>query len=69
MIIDPCIPRDWKSFQVRRKWRGVTFDIRVANLGEVEKGVKEIRLDGRTIKGPIPVQPPGSVHSVEVLMG
>ncbi len=69
MIIDPCIPRDWKSFQVRRQWRDATFDIRVANPAGVEKGVKEIRLDGRTIAGPIPVQPPGSAHSVEVVMG
>ncbi|HEX6881597.1 MAG TPA: hypothetical protein VF135_14600 [Terriglobales bacterium] len=69
MIIDPCVPREWKSFEVRRKWRGANFNIRVSNPSGVEKGVKEVRLNGQTVHGHIPAQPSGSDHSVEVLMG
>ena len=69
MIIDPCIPPDWKEFEVQRQWRGAMFNIKVANPNSVEKGVKEIRLNGKILSGPIPPQPCGSVNDVSVLMG
>ena len=69
LIIDPCIPSDWKDFQVTRQWRGATFEIRVQNPAGVEKGVRSVTLNGRSVKGPIPPQPAGSVHRVAVVMG
>jgi N,N'-diacetylchitobiose phosphorylase len=69
MTIDPCIPRDWKSFDVQRKWRGATFEIKVSNPSGVEKGIREIRLNGSSVEGAIPPQPVGSLNSVEVIMG
>ena len=69
MIIDPCIPADWKEFEIKRQWRGATFHIKVANPNSVEKGVKEVRLNGKPVQGPIPPQPSGSKNEVSVLMG
>jgi N,N'-diacetylchitobiose phosphorylase len=69
LIVDPCIPADWKQFQVTRKWRGATFDIRVSNPEGVEKGVKSVRLDGEIVTGTIPPPTVGSKHQVDVLMG
>lgn len=69
MIIDPCIPADWKEFEIKRQWRGATFHIKVANPNSVEKGVKEIRLNGKPVQGPIPPQQSGSKNEVSVLMG
>jgi N,N'-diacetylchitobiose phosphorylase len=69
MILDPCVPRDWKSFEVRRKWRGATFNIKFSNPSGVEKGVREIRLNGELVRGAISAQASGSVNKVEVLMG
>jgi N,N'-diacetylchitobiose phosphorylase len=69
LIVDPCIPCDWKEFQVRRQWRGATFEISVQNPAGVEKGVRSMTLNGQPIDGPIPPQPAGSVHHVAVVMG
>lgn len=69
MIIDPCIPGDWKEFQVTRKWRGATFQITVKNPKGMEKGVKSVTLDGKKISGAIPPQSEGSQHQVVVTMG
>ena len=69
MIIDPCIPSDWKGFSVVRKWRGATFNVSVQNPGGVQKGVLSTTLDGHEISGAIPPQPVGSAHEVLVVMG
>jgi N,N'-diacetylchitobiose phosphorylase len=69
LIIDPCIPNDWKEFEVQRIWRGATYRIKVKNPEGVEKGVKSIILNGKSIPGAIPVQKEGSVNEVVVVMG
>jgi len=69
LVIDPCIPSDWKGFKVARKWRGATYNISVKNPNGVEKGVGSIKLNGKEIEGPIPIQIEGSVHKIEVVMG
>ncbi|MDZ7313847.1 MAG: N,N'-diacetylchitobiose phosphorylase [candidate division KSB1 bacterium] len=69
LVIDPCIPSDWKEFRVVRRWRGATFNITVTNPNGVQKGVKTIEMDGERVHGPLPPQRPGSVHEVLVVMG
>ena len=68
LIIDPCIPGDWKEFRMTRKWRGSVYEIHVTNPDGVEKGVKSIHADGKTVKK-LPVLPAGSVCRAEVRMG
>lgn len=69
LAIDPCIPSGWEGFEVTRKWRGATYNIKVKNPDRVEKGVRSIRLNGKAVDGQIPIQPSGSVNEVEVVMG
>ncbi len=69
MIVDPCIPAEWREFQVRRQWRGATFEITVKNPGAVQKGVKTTTLNGEPVCGAIPPQPAGSLNQVMVVMG
>ena len=69
MIIDPCIPSHWKGFKVIRKWRGATYNVTVKNPQGIEKGVQAITLNRKPILGIIPVQKPGSIHEVEMIMG
>ncbi len=67
--IDPCIPSDWKNFEVTRKWRGAVYNIKVENPDGVEKGVKEIFLNGKKLEAIIPVQEEGASADVRVVMG
>ncbi|MCU7519459.1 MAG: N,N'-diacetylchitobiose phosphorylase [Ignavibacteria bacterium] len=69
LVIDPCIPKDWTGFEVKRKWRGALYNIKVLNPDGVEKGVKCISVNGEPIEGPVPVQAPGTENEVEVTMG
>lgn len=69
LIVDPCIPKDWKEFDVTRVWRGATYRIHVVNPSGVSKGVMSTELDGQKVSGGIPVQAAGTRHQVSVVMG
>ncbi len=71
LIVDPCIPEDWKEFDVKRVWRGATYQIHVENPDGVSKGVTKIIMDGQDYsgQGSVPVQPAGTEHLVQVTMG
>ncbi len=69
LIIDPCIPGDWREFQVTRCWRGATFEITVQNPDGVQKGVRTVTLNDEPVCGPVPPQPAGSLNRVNVVMG
>ena len=76
LLVDPCVPRSWKHFTVRRLFRGATYNISVENPGHVKCGVKTMWVDGKILcetKGPrekiVPAFPAGTVHNVRVVMG
>jgi len=69
LIIDPCVPKEWSGFSVRRKWRGATYEIKVKNPNGVCKGVKSVTLNGQAVKLPIGPQGQRSVNEIEVIMG
>ncbi|MCB8999574.1 MAG: glycosyl transferase [Bacteroidales bacterium] len=70
LIVDPCIPGDWKGFTVNRKFRGGRYSIHISNPAGVSKGVQKIYLDGIEIKGnKIPLPESGKDYKVEVIMG
>lgn len=66
--INPCIPAHWKSFSVKRKFRGAEYHITVKNPDGVCKGVRTIIVDGKPIEGNIVKHLPGT-HYAEVIMG
>lgn len=68
LLVDPCVPADWKEFSVDRVWRDASYEIKVTNPDGVMKGVKELYLDGEKVSA-IKVQPAGTKHVVEVVMG
>lgn len=70
LVIDPCIPQEWKDFTVQRVFRGATYNIRVNNPGAVSKGVRQLTVDGTPIEGNVvPLHKRGSTVFVTVLMG
>ena len=71
LLIDPCIPKAWKGFQVKRVFRGSTYYITVRNPEGVSKGVKSMTLDNKKMASNVisPDKTGGNEHHVEVTMG
>jgi N,N'-diacetylchitobiose phosphorylase len=68
LVIDPCVPAEWKSFSAVRGWRGATYEIEVENPHGVMKGVKEMYLNGEKVTR-IPVLESGTTNQVRIIMG
>ncbi|MBN2364943.1 MAG: glycosyl transferase family 36 [Calditrichaeota bacterium] len=51
LIIDPCIPHDWKNFRIRRKFRGRYYQINVENPSGVNRGIRKLEIEGKEISG------------------
>ena len=68
--IDPCIPRDWGSYRVTRRFRGTEYAIAVSNPDGVCSGVRSLRVDGCELEGPLVLHVPGRERvEVEVVLG
>ena len=68
--IDPCIPKDLGDYDVTRLFRGVTYHIHVSNPDQVEKGVKQMKVDGTIVEGnTIPCGMGKKECEVQVVMG
>ena len=70
LMLDPCVPGDWKEFTVCRKYRGADYSIRVCNPKGVQKGVASVTVDGKQIPGNVlPIAAAGTKVTVEVMLG
>jgi len=70
LIVDPCIPSKWDGFSVKRLFRDCNYFITVRNPGHVCKGIKSLKVDGKSINGNlIPAFSDRKDHYVEVEMG
>lgn len=70
LMIDPCIPKDWKGFKVTRKFRGATYLIEVENPDGKSKGVSDVTVDGKLHSSNlVPVFGDAKEHTVKVVIG
>jgi len=70
LLIDPCIPKNWKGYRVNRLFRGVKYYITVKNPDGVNKGVKRLLINGKLIKGNlIPYNKEDKEVEVTVILG
>jgi len=70
LVIDPCVPKSWEKFNVKRKFRNAIYDITISNPQKVNKGLKSICVDGQKITGSVvPIFNDGKEHKVEVELG
>ena len=70
LSIDPCVPKDFGDFELTRKFREGTYNIKVQNPDRVEKGIKSITVDGKAIDGcVIPYVKGKETYDVIVTMG
>jgi cellobiose phosphorylase len=70
LLIDPCIPKGWKKFKVKRIFRGAVFNIEVSNPDGVNKGIRSMTVNDKPVKGNlIGIQNGTKVFNVKVVMG
>ena len=68
--IDPCIPRNWPGFKMRRQFRGKNLRIEVKNPAGVCHGVKSLTVDGKPVAGNlIPVERLNEGSRIFVVLG
>jgi len=67
--VEPCIPRHWQGYEMTYRYGGTSYHIHVENPDGVNRGVKQVTLDGRRLpEGSIPLVHDGQRHEVHVLM-
>lgn len=70
LIINPCIPKDWKEFKVVYRFNSTSYEITVKNPLGVCRGVKSMAVNGRTMDvKEILLSDDGKVYTVEVVLG
>jgi len=68
--IDPCIPSGWRRCSIRKTFGRAIYQVSIKNPHGVQKGVKEIFVDGKKIKGNLINNfADGRLHRVQVIMG
>jgi cellobiose phosphorylase len=68
--VDPCIPAEWDGFEITRKFRGATYQIKVENPKHVCKGVAKVTINGKPYESNVlPLFEAGTTHTVVVLLG
>ena len=70
--LDPCIPRHWPGFEITYRFGSSTYHIKVANPSGVNRGVREIVMDGipeSARASAIPLVDDGGAHEVRVTLG
>ncbi len=69
--IDPCIPKDWKSFEITYLHGDTPYRITVENPNGVCRGVSGISLDGTPLanEAPVPLADDAREHDVQVVLG
>ncbi len=72
LVVDPCIPRAWASFEFTYKHGNSRYRISVKNPRGVNRGVAKATLDGKDLVGSsfeIPLTDDGRYHYGEITLG
>lgn len=51
LTIEPCIPKEWDGYKVKRIYRNCVYNIEVINNKHVSFGIREITADGKEHSG------------------
>ncbi|MBK5257455.1 MAG: hypothetical protein JJE39_15625 [Vicinamibacteria bacterium] len=72
LVIDPCVPKAWPSFEIAFRYHSARYAISVLNPNGVSRGVARILLDGKVMQlsdPSVPLSDDGADHKVEVVLG
>jgi cyclic beta-1,2-glucan synthetase len=72
LVIDPCVPRTWRGFEIAFRFGSARYQIAVENPRGVSRGVTRVELDGQALseeRTRIPLADDGATHRVRVVLG
>ena len=72
LLIDPCIPRAWRDFEIKFTYHSSRYEIVVENPRGATRGVTSIEVDGTIVPGgvnEIALANDGLTHKVRVTLG
>ena len=72
LLIDPCIPRAWRDFEIEFRYHSSRYKIVVENPRGATRGVTSIEIDGTIVPGgvnEIALANDGMTHKVRVTLG
>ena len=67
MSINPCIPKEWKEYTIKYRWKNSFYNIIVKNPNNKNNGVEQVLLNGEKVENCIKLQDNG-VYNVEVII-
>jgi cellobiose phosphorylase len=69
LVVDPCVPKTWTSFDLTYRHGEAVYRVRVENPRGANRGVARVTLDGETLGGHrVPMDADGGTHDVTVTM-
>ncbi len=67
--IEPCIPKEWKEYQMQYKWKESIYNIKVKNPEGKNTGVNKVILNGKEVENCMKLDGSRSIYQIEVIMG
>ncbi len=70
LIVDPCVPADFGTFTVKRRFRGALYTIRIENPYHIQHGICSLVVNGEPVEGClIPLKEGVKEYQVTAVMG
>jgi len=71
LVIEPCIPRAWRGFEIVFRYRSARYDIVVENPQGVSRGVASVEVDGVFLDSALSIRlaDDQKIHRVRILLG
>ena len=66
--IEPCIPNNWKEYQIQYKWKESIYNIIIKNPNGKNTGVSKIILDGKETENNIKLDGSRRIYKIEAIM-
>ena len=68
LSINPCIPKEWKEYTIRYKWKKSVYNIKVINENGKNSGIERVIVDGTEVQNSIILDGSGNVFNIEFYM-
>ena len=69
LSIEPCIPKTWKNFEIKYKYKTSIYNIEVKNQSGKNTGVEKFLLNGSEIKEKkIPLYSDGKIYNIQIFI-